>query len=171
MVGKFLLHPWAIGLYAVALFWSGYAVNGWRLGGQISAMEAAASDAALDSEKKAREIERLNQQVSDAQSVAAELRARKRETVKEVVINEVVKYVQSDAASDCGLDAAGVRIHNIAASGELPEDTSATGEPDQGTERAPASEVIQVVAANYADCHEYRDQVTGWIEWHRNLLN
>ena len=170
-MSKFLLHPWAIGLYAVALFGSGYAVNGWRLGEVIAQKEASVAKAERSAQKAAQEIERLMQQASDAVAIADQLRTQKRRTVREVVVQEVVKYVQSDSAGDCGLDADGVRIHNLAAAGELPRDPESAREPDERPGPATAAEIVQVVTANYDACLAWRDQVRGWIEWRRNLLN
>ena len=146
-------------------FSAGWAVQGWKLGEIISATEARAAAAREDAADLAERIEQLRD--TNARSVAEleQVRNRKREIVERVVVNEVIKYVQTDDADRCGLDAAGVRIHNIAATGELPEDAGPAAEPDGTAGKVTAAEVVTVVSTNYATCHAAMDRLVSLQDW------
>lgn len=134
----------------------------------IADMQAKAIAAANESKEDSRKIEQLQRDVANAIALADQLRSQKRETVEKVVTNEIIKYVQTDAAANCGLDANGVRIHDIAASGELPSPAITTAPPDAGAGGSSAAEVIQVVAGNYGICHQARDRLLSLQDWMRD---
>jgi hypothetical protein len=80
----------------------------------------------------------------------------------ETIIKEVPVYVPVQADAACAINRGFVRLHDAAASGELPEsardaDAAATG--------LALSAVAGTVAANYQTCHENAEQLRALQAW------
>jgi hypothetical protein len=154
-----------IGIAALLGFLAGWQVNGWRhdaLALADMALEQRAIDASvaqaklLIAERKAK---------TDTAALLDIERTRTAKTVERTVTNEIIKYVQTPAATNrCGLDSAGVRIINTAA--RVPADIPA-GQPDAGTGAVTAAGVVQSVTTNYGICHGIRNQLLALQDWVR----
>jgi hypothetical protein len=84
----------------------------------------------------------------------------------ETIIKEVPIYVPVQADAACTINRGFVRLHDAAATGELPE-------PARDTDAAAAdialSAVAGTVAANYRACHENSEQLTALQGWVREM--
>lgn len=119
--------------FAAACFWGGYSYRDARCIATINAMVAGAEQAARSAEAGAREIERLQGEVTDAVSKLHQLREDAKNKAAEVVEREVIRYVTSDpAAGSCELPGNWLRIKNAAARGEAPEVPDAASGIDGG---------------------------------------
>ena len=151
-------------LTAVIAFGVGWQVHSWKAdAADLARMEAdqAAIEAAAE---QARKVVELRQARTD---LAAELeieRAKEARVVERIVIDEVIKYVQTPAASQCGVDADGVRIINRAAVPAVPQ---APGQPDDRAGDATAARIVQSVTDNYAACYRVRNQLLALQDWVR----
>jgi uncharacterized lipoprotein YajG len=163
-----LVKHWRVGLVALLLtasFAGGYKVAALKYNLKIESAKAAMLEAAQEQQKLNDAIEEAHHELSDALAKVYELENRKQETVFKEVIKEVVKYVQTDNARECGLSPSGVYIHDTAATGELPEDTDTTTSADDGTIEATNAEIIQVVTDNYTTCNSIRQQLINLQRW------
>ena len=80
----------------------------------------------------------------------------------DTIIKEVTVYVPIEADAACTINRGFVRLHDAAATGELPEpardaDAAATG--------IALSAVAGTVAANYQTCHENAEQLRALQTW------
>lgn len=125
--------------YALILvigFGIGWKVNGWRHDAADLARMEADQKAIQAAAEQARKVADLRAQRTE---IAAQLeieRNREARVVERTVTNDVIKYVQTPAAAQCGIDPDGVRIINAAASGVPGTETAGT--PDAGTGSATA---------------------------------
>ena len=94
-------------------------------------MERLYSQQAMASES-ARDAERLRQDVSDLVARVSALRTQEREVITETIENEAAQYVPEPKPADCpvGFDPEWVRVHNLAASGQLSSTADATSSND-----------------------------------------
>lgn len=159
-----LLGPYfRLAVYAVLVvigFGIGWKVNGWRHDAADLAQMEADQAAIQVAAEQARKVAELRQARTD---IAAQLeieRDRKAETVVKEVIRDVIRYVQTPAASDCGIDSVGVCIIN--ASAGLPCLPEAAGTPD-----ATAGTVVASVTDNYATCTRNSNQLSALQDWAR----
>ena len=155
----------AAGVVLAMAFGAGWEVNGWRKDAQINAMQGRALDAADEARSKNRIIESLQDHRA---RIAGELeveRQKEAEIIERIVVTEVIKYVKTDNAIQCGMDDAGVRVHDIAASGRVSETTTTTSPPDDSPGGVTNAEVIQVVTQNYQVCHATRRQLIALQDW------
>ena len=140
-------------------------VSSWRSGLVIAGMELAAAEAVAQAKIDADLVEDLQKKVGEAVALADLLRRQEREVIERVVNHEIIEYVQTDNAVDCGLSAAGVRIHDAAASGRLPGVSNPASPTDGATSGASNAEVMQVVVPNYHTCNAIRDRLIGLQDW------
>ena len=154
-----------LGLLVVAIFAAGYQVAAWRYGKKLATEHARHLEGIAENTAQARRIEQLNSEKANAVAALVALRAKKRETVERIVTQEVIKYVETDNARECGLSAGGVRIHDAAARGAVPEAAEPAAVADGSTIEATNAEVISTVTTNYAICHAVRDQLEAFQRW------
>lgn len=100
---------------------------------------------------------------------AARLKQKRQEVIERVITNEVIKYVQTPVSAKCGLDANGVRIVNLAASGDLSRDTESAGGTARAAEGVSAAVVVSTVTENYGACHETRNRLIALQSWVKGL--
>ena len=150
-------------------FAGGYQVAAWKYGQEIAETRVEHLDAVADAADQARKTEEIRRTLSDSIAANDALKNRRREVVERVVTKQVIKYVETDNARECGLSADGVRIHDTAARGAVPSDTDTTPIVDDGAIAASNAEVMQVVTGNYATCNAIRDQLTGFQSWVNTL--
>lgn len=120
--------PYKIGAAVLAVLafggacgWGGYAYRDARCVATINGMKADAAKAAQDAEADAREIERLQGEVTASAGELHQLREAARNRTAEVVVREVIRYVTSDPdAGSCELPDNWLRIKNASARGESP---------------------------------------------------
>lgn len=150
----------AVALSAIVGFGIGWKVNGWRHdAADLAQMEAdqRAIQAAVEQAKKVQALREANTEAAAQLEIE---RNRQAETVVKEVIRDVIRYVQTPAASDCGIDGIGVRIINQSAGvPTLPEGTST---PD-----ATAGAVVASVTDNYAACTKNSNQLIALQDWVR----
>lgn len=127
-----------------ATFYSGWAVNGWRLGLEISRHETALAEAREKAQELARSVEarsaelaKLNGELHAARQAAEAAEAR-------VITKRVIEYVQAPHAGRCALPADWVRLDTASATGMPPDATAVAGAPGaaSGFTDADAIEVI-----------------------------
>lgn len=157
-----LLIPYfKLATYALAVivgFGMGWKVNGWRHdAADLAQMEAdqRAIQAAVEQAKKVQSLREANTEAAAQLEIE---RDRQAETVVKEVIRDVIRYVQTPAASDCGIDAVGVRIIN--ASAGVPALPEGTATPD-----ATAGAVVASVTDNYATCTKHSNQLRALQDW------
>lgn len=159
----------AIALVASVSFLVGWQVNGWRKDGQIHEINVAAQESAEQARKQveAQEVARaLQHSITAALDVERQNEAK---VVERVVVNEVIKYVQTPGAAQCGVDATGVRLINTARSGRVSKDADSAGPSDAATGRATAAEVVTSVTQNYGICVATQNQLLALQDWVRAL--
>lgn len=152
-------------LIAAIGFGAGWKINGWRHDAADLARMEADQIAIQAAAEKARKIVELRQARTD---IAAQLEIeRNKETrvVERIVTDEVIKYVQTPAATQCAVDGNGVRIINSAA--RVPPVSKTSGESNAGARDATAANVVQSVTNNYATCHRVRNQLLALQDWVR----
>lgn len=84
----------------------------------------------------------------------------------DVVIKEVPVYITAETDRRFPVPGGFVRVHDAAARGE-PAGTPA--DSDGEASAVTASAAAETIAANYADCRRYAEQVTGWQEFYQRL--
>jgi hypothetical protein len=147
----------------------GYKVASWRYGEEISETRAEHLSAVAKANEKTRQIDSLNAKLTQSAAEAEALRNQKREVVERVVTKQVIKYVETDNARECGLSHDGVRLHDTAARGELPVDTDTAAKPDGEAIAATNAELIFTVVQNYNACNADLDRLSGLQDWVRSL--
>ena len=80
----------------------------------------------------------------------------------DTIIKEVPVYVPVQADAACTINRGFVRLHDAAATGELPEPARDTDAPAAGIA---LSAVAGTVAANYQTCHENAEQLRTLQAW------
>ena len=80
----------------------------------------------------------------------------------ETIIKEVPVYVPVQADAACSINRGFVRLHDAAATGELPEPAR---DADATAAGIALSAVAGTVAANYQSCHENAEQLRALQEW------
>lgn len=117
-------------------FLSGWWVNGWRH--DAIALERLESDqmAIQAAVEQAKQIAALRDERIETAALLDIERSKKARVEKEIVTNEVIKYVQTPASRNYGLDSDGVRIIDRAAGYRVPANTEASGQPDAGSGNA-----------------------------------
>lgn len=156
-----------LAIYAAILlagFGTGWKVHSWKADAQsLAQMEAdqKAIQAHVDEVKK---VEALRQANIETAALLEIERDRAAKTVERVITNDVIKYVQTPASTQCGIDPTGVRLINTAASGRLPEDTDTTSKA-----HASAAAVVTSVTSNYSTCNENANQLIALQDWVRAI--
>lgn len=136
---------------------------------QLGDMHQAAMEALQEARADARAKEEaawLSYSISAA--VAADKREKAR-VIAKTITQEVIRYVQTPAAADFGVDADGVRIIDAAASRRVPANTRDTAPSDDDTAGATAGEIVASVAGNYDTCNDTREQLIELQAWVRGL--
>jgi hypothetical protein len=150
----------AIALSAIVGFGIGWKVNGWRhdaIG--LARMEAdqKAIEASVENAKKVQALREANTEKAAQLEIERE---RQAQTIVKEVIRDVIQYVQTPAASNCGIDPDGVRIINKAAGVPALPETS-------GTSDATAGAVVASVTDNYGTCTKNSNQLSALQDWIR----
>lgn len=151
---------------AAACFFGGWQVQGWRKDAQIHDIEIGLAIA----REEAREERLAKEAAWDEKALMAltleQERERELEIVEREVEREVIRYVQSDAATECNLDSEWVRIHDRAASGRVSVAADSSSAPDGGASRADA---LTVVTVNYRIYHDLRNKYMTLQDFVRGL--
>ncbi len=84
----------------------------------------------------------------------------------DTIIKEVPVYVPVQADAACTINRGFVRLHDVAAAGELPEPAR---DADAATAGIALSAVARTVAANYQSCHENAEQLRALQAWVREM--
>lgn len=166
-LSPFWLRFAGVAAFVAAVFAGGYKVASSHYGGIIAETRAQHLEAVAEANRKTRLIDEVNRRAANAASEAYAWKNREREVVTKVITKEVIKYVETDNARECGLSASGVRLHDTAARGRVPEDARATAGTDDGAIAATNAEVIMTVTDNYNTCNETRDKLIGLQNWVR----
>lgn len=160
----------AWGLFAVLLFgvFLGWVTNGWRLEGEIAGMQRDAATATAAHTTATLTHERQTNHDAHAADAGPAAAQQAQQAQARVITKEIVRYVQSPAASVCPLPAEWVQIHDAAAAG-VPADPGATGLPAAPPGAAPApvpsGEALSGITGNYDTCHQEMNRIAGWQAW------
>lgn len=158
-------------LVVVSSFASGYHLRSIRAESQINALRVTAAQEREDALLAAVAVERKLQEYVDVIGKLNETAAQEETEHQRVVTREVIKYVQNPDSRQCGLDATGVRIHNLAAAGGMPKNTSTTSRSDGSTTRdVTGAELIPVIQENYHICREQIRRIKGLQSYVNQLL-
>jgi hypothetical protein len=150
-------------------FLAGWQVNGWREDAQLNAIHTVAQEAAQEAREAVASQELAVDQAQHTAALLAVERERKSKVIERIVTNEVIQYVQTPAAAECGVDARGVRIINAASHSGASGDADTAGSLDGATGDATAAEVVTSVTQNYGLCEDNRNQLLGLQAWVRGL--
>lgn len=123
---------------------------------------------ALTASEDAREIEGKNEQTSTDIGRQVEEAKTEIQYVTRTIIQKVPEYVTVEADARCVVPNGFVGLHDSAATGNPPA-PAAPGEPNDADSGVALSEVVSVVAENYAYTRTLEAQVTGWQEWFRRV--
>lgn len=165
-----LLKHWklfAAGVAIIASFWVGWEWRDRSADVQMSDLRRDLADANAEASESARMAERLSQERATLAAEAEALRNQEREVVTRTVTEEVIRYVQTPAATECGPDYEFVRIHDTAAAGRVPGSADPAAEPDAAARSITNADLLSVVTENYATCQTVRDQLISLQEWVR----
>jgi hypothetical protein len=152
-----------------AVFAGGYKVASSHYGGIIAETRAEHLEAVAEANRQSALVNEANRKAAAAIAEADALRNQEQEIVYRTVTREVVKYVETDNARECGLSATGVLLHNTAARGRLPGDTDTSAVTDDGAIEATNAEVMLVVTDNYRTCNRTRDKLLALQGWLRSI--
>ena len=158
-----------VALIATGGFLTGWWVNGWRHDAIALARMESDQRAIQAAVEQAKKIAALREERFDTAALLDIERNKKARVEKEIVTNEVIRYVQTPASRECGLDSDGVRIIDRAAGYRMPANSEASSQPDAGAGAVTAARVVQVVSANYGRCADTRNQLLALQEWVRAL--
>ena len=84
----------------------------------------------------------------------------------DTIIKEVPVYVPVQADAACTINRGFVRLHDVAAAGELPDPA---GDADAAASGIALSSVAGTVAANYQTCHENAEKLRALQAWVREM--
>lgn len=149
--------------------WGGYNVSAWKYGEKLAQQEANYAKALNLAKERAEEIAELQAQAIALAAEAEALRNQEAKIIERVITEEVIRYVQTDNGRACGLDADGVRLHDAAAAGRLPEAPDTPAEPDDATGAVTAGQVVSAVTGNYAICHSTANRLRALQDWARAI--
>ena len=165
------MSPQVLALVAASLISaaSGWKVTSWYYQSQISDMLLDAAQAAQEARELNDRIEVMALELSGVVSERDAARRQKARDLQRVVVRKVIEYVQNPDIERVYLPIEWVRIHNTAAGGGMPEDTGATGPPNDPTAGVTDADAIAVVTDNYGICTDTRNQLIGLQEWARGI--
>lgn len=157
-------------ILAIAVAAALSALSGWRVTSlyyqaEISDMLAAAAKAAQEASDLNDKIEVMGLELAGVVSERDAARRKKARDLQRAVTRKVIEYVQNPDIERVYLNADWVRIHNTAASSGMPEDTGATGPPNDPTVGVTDADAIAVVTSNYGICNENSAQLIALQEW------
>lgn len=138
---------------------------GWKLrDADYQSHLKADARAALTASEGARKIEGKNE--ATATDVGRQVEEAKTEIqyVSRTIIQKVPEYVTSDADARCVVPLGFVRLHDASATGNPPA-PAAPGEPNDADSGLALSQVVPVIADNYAYTRTLEAQVIGWQTW------
>lgn len=170
-----LLKYWKVGvtfLLAASLFVAGYRVSSWRCETLLAQERSDRATAIQQAQKLADAVEASRREMTDLLAERAVLLEKANRVVERVVTEEVIKYVETENARQCGLSSDGVSLHDSAATGSLlapSGDAPAPSGLDGGAIEASNAKVIRVVTDNYMTCNRIRDQLILLQEWAKGL--
>lgn len=153
----------------IASGFAGYQVAAWKYGEKIAEHKLEHLQAVHAAKVQADKINALRLEHTNDIATIHALQNQEREVVERVVTKQVIKYVETDNAQQCGLSADGVRIHDTAARGSLPDDTESSAVVDGGAIEVTNAEVIPVITENYATCNAIRERYVLLQDWVRGL--
>ena len=143
----------AAAILALSLWWFGqHYYNKGHLAAEVEAQNAAI---AINTEQP-KIIERLRTIYVPAEA--------KIKTITQTVIKEVPVYVTKHDDSACVINNGFVRVHDAAATGELPGGPTGT---DGEASPVKLSTVAETVTGNYGTCHIAMSRLTEWQDWYR----
>ena len=145
-------------------------VSSWRYGGIISETYAQHLEAVAEANRQTNLVDELNDKLTAKAAEAEALRNQEREVVEREIIKEVIRYVETPNANECGLTDAGVRLHDAAARGRVPEVSDAAPFVDDSAIQATNAELILTVTKNYALCNAEISRFEGLQEWLNELI-
>jgi hypothetical protein len=105
----------------------------------------------------------LQQRVDIVSDDAQEQMTKTVETIK-YVNKEVIKYVKDPDTKSCELDDGWVQLHEVAATGRMPNDAE-TAELSHDSTAA-----IEVIVENYGQCRAYIDQIEGLQNYIKSVI-
>lgn len=152
-----------------AVFYSGWAVNGWRLGVQIAKTETALAEARVEASAKARQIEahsaalaQLNGEFHAALQAAEAARGR-------AITKRVIEYVQAPHAGRCALPADWVRLDTASAAGVPPDAVPVPGAAGAASGFTDADALAVIVERNRV-CRAEINKLTALQKYVRDQL-
>ena len=124
--------------------------------------------AALTASEGARKIEGKNE--ATATDVGRQVEEAKTEIqyVTRTIIQKVPEYVTVEADARCTVPLGFVVLHDAAATGHPPAPATAE-QPNDADSGVALSEIVPVIADNYAYTRTLEAQVTGWQEWWKRV--
>lgn len=156
----------AIGAGAMVLaFASGYKVSSWRCSAKLADIQAQAYQSAKIANARYKSLQAQQEAATVEVEKADAQRQVEREIVDREVIKEVIRYVQTPNATSCGIDNNGVRLHDAAARGRMPEDPETSAESDDPGPGASNAELLETVTINYATYRAIKDRLTALQAW------
>lgn len=159
--------PLALLVICALCIFLGWKTNGWRLEGEITAMERDLATAKATQTTTTLQKERETAQAAHDADAAPAAAQKEQQAQARVIIKEVIRYVQTPVAAQ-PLPAEWVQIHDAAATG-MPGDSSAASGPVAATGDAanPVSngEAIGVISSNYDTCRQEMIRISRWQAW------
>lgn len=153
---------------------SGYKIGTWQVGAELEALRREYAEQGVAALRAASDIEALRANLARAAEATAAARAAAQAAQARTITREVVRYVQTDNARECGFSADGVRIHDAAARGALAPGGVPEGAAGAAGAHGPAveianAEIVPAVVENYATCHAWRNQLAALQEYVRSI--
>jgi hypothetical protein len=161
----------AAALTLMVAFGAGYKVAANHFGGIIAETRAEHLEAVAEANRQAQLVTEANQRASAAIAEAEALRNQEREVVTKLITKEVIKYVETDNARECGFTDAGVRLHDAAARGSVPEIPDTASVVDDAAIAATNAEIMLTVTDNYKTCNQTADRLTMLQRWLKGIQN
>jgi hypothetical protein len=171
LVSPFWLRFAGVAAVLGAVFAGGYKVASSHYGGIIAETRAQHLEAVSEANRQSALVNEANRKASAAIAEAEALRNQEREVVTKLITKEVIKYVETDNARECGFTDAGVRLHDAAARGSMPEIPDTTSVVDDAAIAATNAEIMLTVTDNYKTCNQTADRLTMLQRWLKGIQN
>lgn len=150
---------------AVAVFSAGWEWRDRAADLEMEEYKRKITEANLRASERAREVEGLMLERAGMAAELAAARQQKREFVIREVDREVIKYVQTPVATECGPDVDFVLIHDAAATGGVPKTSDPAARANAAAAEVTNADLITIVAGNYGSCQREFDRIEALQDW------
>lgn len=161
-----------IGL-CLLLYGIGFKAGGLHYQNKLSQAQKASAESLAKIQQHYRQKEQHYQQISDDlakqqnayQLAQTQFTKRLNHELNRYAKNHATAPTMDNTDTNCStLDASWVRLHDGAATGQLPENTPTSSKPTASTNAA-----IHTISHNYAQCRDTLEKLKAWQTWYQQI--